>query len=203
MYSSAASYPAYVPASQIAIVGTPLAGNGNVWRPTPAVRAQFSNSDTRKAATYIDLEGPGAGQYYTTYGLKFNGTVENGTRFFTSDFPLYRLADIILLKAEAKNALGQDPSVEVNQIRQRAYGAGYPVFTNGTKAQNDDLILQERLFELLLEAKRWYDLVRFGKAFDLVPSLAGKSAQTHLVYWPIGVSTLTRETLVKETPGYQ
>ncbi|MDQ7950099.1 MAG: RagB/SusD family nutrient uptake outer membrane protein, partial [Pedobacter sp.] len=203
MYSSQASYPAYVPASQIAIVGTPLAGNGNVWRITPNVRGQFSNSDTRKAATYIDLQGTNPGEYYTTYGLKYNGTVENGTRFFTSDFVLYRLGDVLLLRAEAKNALLQDPSGDMNTIRQRAYGAGYPVFVNGSQTQNYDAILQERLFELTLEAKRWWDLIRFGKAFDLVPSLVGKSAQTHLLYFPIGTSTTAKETKVTETPGWQ
>jgi len=206
MYSANTSYPAYVPQSQRDIVGTPLAGNGNVWRVSDNVRNQFTNDDTRKAATYIDLMGPGVNQYFTTYGLKYNGTVENGTRVFTSDFILYRYGDLLLMKAEAKNALSQDPSVEINQIRLRAYGASnYPahIFVTGTKAQNDDAILKERLFEMALEGKRWWDLVRFGKAFVLVPSLQGKSAQTHLLYWPIGITITTRETLVKETPGWQ
>ncbi|MEJ7829588.1 MAG: RagB/SusD family nutrient uptake outer membrane protein, partial [Segetibacter sp.] len=52
MYSSSTSYPAYVPQSQRDIVGIPLAGgNGNVWRVSNIVRDQFTNDDTRKAAT--------------------------------------------------------------------------------------------------------------------------------------------------------
>jgi hypothetical protein len=205
MYSSSATYPAYVPQSQRDSVGVPLAGNGNVWRPTPAVRAQFTSQDLRRAATFIDLQGPGPTDYYTTYGLKYNGTVENNTRWFTSDYILYRYGDIVLMKAEAKNALGQDPTTEMNAIRQRAYGANYAshVFVSGSKAANDDAILKERLLELALEGKRWWDLVRFGKAFDLVPSLAGKQADTWLLYFPVGTATRTRETLVDETPGWK
>jgi hypothetical protein len=205
MYASHDSYPAFVPQSQKDIVGASLAGNGNVWRPSDIVRGQFTDDDTRKAATYIDMAGTGANQYYSSYGLKSSGTVNNGTRMFRSDYILYRYGDILLMKAEVKNALGQDPTAEMTLIRQRAYGANYSshVFVNGTQAQNDAAILKERLLELALEGKRWWDLVRFGKAFELVPSLVGKSAQTHLLYWPVGTSTIQREPQVTEFPGWQ
>lgn len=205
MYASTTAYPAYVPQSQRDIVGVPLAGNGNVWRIRDGVRSQFTNDDQRKSGTYIDLMGTAAADYYTNYGLKYSGTVDLGTRYFMNDYVLYRYADVLLMKAEVKNALGQDPSPEMILVRQRAYGSAYSahVFTNGTKQQNDDAILKERLLELTLEGKRWWDLVRFGKAFELVPSLQGKQAETHLLYWPIGVNTTTRETLVTETPGWQ
>jgi hypothetical protein len=205
MYASNTAYPAYVPQSQRDIVGVPLTGNGNVWRVSDVVRNQFTNDDTRKATTYIDMMGALPNQYYTTYSLKFNGTVDNGSRIFSSDYILYRYGDVVLMKAEAKNALNQDPATEINKVRLRAYGAvNYPahIFVTGTKVQNDDAILKERLFELALEGKRWWDLVRFGKAYALVPSLLGKDAQTHLMYWPIGIPVRTRERLVTETPGW-
>lgn len=204
MYSSSTAYPAYVPQSARDSVGIPVAGNGNVWRITQAVREQFTADDRRKAATFIDLQGTGVNQYYTNYGLKFNGTVENNTRYFVSDIILYRYADVVLMKAEARNALGQDPSAEINAIRQRAYGAAFPSyeFVNGSQEANDAAILKERLLEFLLEGKRWYDLVRFGKAYELVPTLNGKESQTHLMYFPIGIAQITRETKVTETPGY-
>lgn len=205
MYSSTSTYPAYVPQSQRDSVGIPMAGgNGNVWRVSDGVRNQFTADDKRKAATYIDLMGTGAGQYYTNYGLKYSGTVSNGVRYLVNDYILYRYADVLLLKAEAKNALGQDPSAEMALVRQRAYGSNYSshAFVNGTQAQNDDAILKERLFELLLEGKRWWDLVRFGKAFTLVPSLVGRQSNPGLLYWPAGVSLISREPLVTETPGW-
>ena len=149
--------------------------------------------------------GTAASQYYTNYGLKYNGTVSSGIRYLANDYILYRYADVVLLKAEAKNALGQDPSEDINLVRKRAYGSNFNshVFVRGSKDQNDDAILKERLFELALEGKRWWDLVRFGKAFDLVPSLAGKQAATHLLYLPAGVSLITREPLVTETADWQ
>ena len=205
MYASTSQYPSYIPQSQRDSVGVPLAGNGNVWRIRDTVRQQFTADDLRKAATYIDITGSGPNEYYTNYSLKYNGTVEAGVRHFQSDYILYRLADIVLLKAEAKNALGQDPSEEINTIRKRAYGANFAshVFVNGSKEQNDDAILKERLFELLLEGKRWWDLVRFDKAFALVPSLKGREIDSYLLYWPIGIATITREPLVEENTGWK
>lgn len=92
---------------------------------------------------------------------------------FLDDVIIYRYADVLLMKAEAKNALGVDPSFELNQVRKRAYGtkySGYELVSNSKEA-NDNAILKKRLFELAFEGKRWWDLVRFGKAFQLISSL--------------------------------
>ncbi len=201
--SSTGDVPSYVPADLVSKVSPPKAGNGNVWRITELVRNQFTDDDSRKAATYIDLEGNG--QYYTNYGMKFNGMVENGVRYFLDDWIIYRYADVLLMIAEAKNALGQDPTEEINQVRERAYGTNYErhIFVNGTKEANDEKILKERLLELALEGHRWWDLVRFNEAFNLVPSLQGRESEKHLVLWPLSKSTLSKETLVEQTPGYE
>ena len=109
------------------------------------------------------------------------------------------------MKAEAKNALGQDPSAEINQVRQRAYGVNYPahIYVNSSPAANDAAILKERLLELVVEGKRWWDLVRFGKAYELVPKLVGRDDATHhLLLFPIADATLSLETKVKQNPGY-
>ncbi|MDP2336058.1 MAG: RagB/SusD family nutrient uptake outer membrane protein, partial [Bacteroidota bacterium] len=120
------------------------------------------------------------------------------------DYVIYRYGDILLMKAEAKNALGQDPSADINKVRQRAYGTNYPqfVFVNGTKAQNDDLILKERLLETAFEGHYWWDLLRFGKAFELVPSLQSQVGKDYLLLFPIVQSTLSIEPKVKQNPGY-
>ena len=200
--SNSSDLPSYIPQSQKDIIGTPKSGNGNVWRITKLVRDQFSNDDKRKAVTYIDMQSADASQYYTNYGLKFNGTVVLGTRYFLNDWIIYRYADILLMKAEAKNALGQDPTVEMKAIRDRAYGTGSHAFINGAKDVNDNAILKERLFEFALEGKRWYDLIRFDKVFGLVPALSGKVNQREFLLWPLSLDILSRETLVEQTPGY-
>ena len=90
---------------------------------------------------------------------------------------LYRLSDIMLLKAEALvQMVGSDVSTEtndsllkaayniVNTIHKRSSCAttytpiSYSKYN--TKSQMDNLVMEERQRELMFEGKRWYDLVR-------------------------------------------
>jgi hypothetical protein len=183
-------------------------GGNNIWAPSALVRNQFTTDDQRRAATFIEVYNinatTGAKTLYGSVINKGDGTVVNGIRYFADDIILYRYADVLLMKAEAKNALGQDPSTEINLVRQRAYGTAFSAhtFTSGSVTTNDDAILKERLFELAYEGKRWFDLVRFNRAFDLVPSLQGKSSQTYLLLHPINVATLATDSKVTQNPGY-
>ncbi|MEO8763871.1 MAG: RagB/SusD family nutrient uptake outer membrane protein [Ginsengibacter sp.] len=174
---------------------------------TDLVRNQFTDDDTRKNGsfheifTYDDLGNP---TFYTTLCMKGSGLVDGGTRRFISDIILYRYADILLMKAEAENALAQDPSAEINLVRQRAYTTNYAqhVFVNGTVEENDAAILKERLLELLYEGKRWWDLVRFNKVFDIVPNLQNRRGDDYLLLFPIANTVLSLEIKVKQNPGY-
>jgi len=81
-----------------------------------------------------------------------------------TDFPLFRLADIYLMYAEAAVRGAADIGTAVtyvNMIRERAYG------DQGGNITTDDLdldfILDERGRELYWECHRRTDLVRFGK----------------------------------------
>lgn len=144
---------------------------------------------------------------YATRGVfltKWTGSVSGTSQIFNNDYPIYRYADVLLLLAEAKTKLGEDPSVEINQIRQRAYGAGAPVFTNGTITSNMDAILEEYLREFIGEGKRWWALRRAGddyvykniKSVYLSPTSAAK------MLLPISTSMLNNDPLLKQTPGY-
>jgi hypothetical protein len=183
-------------------------GGNNIWSPTAVVRSQFTTDDQRRNATFIEVYNinptTGAKTLFGSVINKGDGIVISGTRYFADDIILYRYADVLLLKAEAKNALGQDPSTEINLVRQRAYGTAYSAhtFQNGTKDANDAAILQERLFELAYEGKRWWDLVRFGKAFDLVPTLQASRGKDHLLLHPINALTLSLEPKVIQNLGY-
>jgi hypothetical protein len=205
IYMSVGALPASAEAVSKAIVG--VSGGNNVWEPTPLVRNQFSTDDQRRAGTFHEVYTTGtngARNYFISVQLKGQGTVEGGVRYFVDDIILYRYADVLLMKAEAKNALGQDPSTEMNLIRQRAYGDKFNTykFVNGTKEANDAAILKERLLELMLEGKRWWDLVRFGKAFEIVPSLQAQKGKDYLLLWPISSNVLSLEPKVKQNPGY-
>jgi len=87
------------------------------------------------------------------------------------DYYLLRLADIILLKAEAQNELGNtsEAAATLNLVRSRvnltAVDAGL------SKAEMKDRILKERRLELAFEAQRWDDLVRAGVATQVMTSL--------------------------------
>ncbi|CAG5018610.1 SusD-like protein P38 [Dyadobacter sp. CECT 9275] len=204
MYFSAAYIPNDIDAATSAAIG--VANGNNFWAPTALFRDQFTTDDQRRNATFTEIytSASGTRKFYGALQSKFKGFINSGVRLYLNDYIVYRYADILLMIAEAKNALGQDPSEEMNQVRKRAYGTALPnhLFVNGTKDANDDAILKERLLELGLEGKRWWDLIRFGKAFEKVPSLQSRAGQNYLLLFPISSNTLSLENKVKQNPGY-
>jgi hypothetical protein len=191
-----------------AIIGT--IGGGNYWTPTDEVRNKFSNDDLRKAGSFTELYSadPATGLYTKYYGgivKKFDGTVEAGTRYFLDDVILYRFADVLLMKAEAQNALGQDPSDAINMVKKRAFGATFNshVFVSGSKEQNDDAILDERLFELMYEGKYWWDILRFNKATERIPYFRTNPGDTYKYLWPLSLNILSLEPKAVQNPGYK
>ncbi len=189
-----------------AAIGAP-SPNGGYWSINPETCSQFSEDDQRRNATFYQIftiEPDGSEAFYATLAYKFRGTVVSGSRVFLDDVVLYRYSDLLLLRAEAKSALNLDPSDDINKVRKRAYGTAYQdhVFVNGSKEENDEAILQERLLEFTLEGKRWFDLIRFNKVFEKVPSLQDRAGQDYLLLFPIPEVTLSLENQVKQNPGY-
>lgn len=188
----------------LATIGTP--GGFNWWAPTATMRNQFMDEDSRKDGSFFEIYDTDENNtFITSIVVKGNGYTESGTRWFLDDIVIYRYAELLLLIAEAKNALGQDPSAEMNEVRARAYGENFSSheFTTGSQAENDEAILQERLFELAFEGKRWWDLVRFDKAFEKVPSLNGREGQRHLLIWPITLETISLNSKINQNTGYE
>ncbi len=99
--------------------------------------------------------------------IRSDGTRGSNATFPDTDFPMFRLADVYLMAAEAilRNNGNRDQATQYfNQVRQRAFqgGAG-----NITPSQLTlDLILDERARELYWECQRRTDLVRFGQLTD-------------------------------------
>lgn len=95
-----------------------------------------------------------------------------------SDVVMYRYADMILLLAEAKIKLNKPEEARalINQVRTARKLPQVSVDDFGaTIGQQIDYLLDERQVELLGEGKRWWDLIRNDKAFDLVnPLLQGR-----------------------------
>ena len=205
MYLIASALPTNIDDSTRNVI-LPIGGN-NIVVPSESAKAQFTEDDARRDASFFEIftsdEG-GNRSYFTTIVLKGRGTVASGARLFLDDVILYRYADVLLMKAEAKNALGEDPSAEINLVRQRAYGENFDdyEFVSGTQEENDEAILKERLLELAFEGKRWWDLIRFGKAIEMVPSLQDKENPEHFLLFPISNSVLSLEPKIEQNPGY-
>jgi len=128
----------------------------------------------------------------------------------TDNTILLRLADIILLKAEALNQLGQTPAAIplVNQIRTRVHLAGI------TATSKDDValaILNERRMELAFEGQRWNDLLRFGSDYTINLMKAqvdpfGKALnyginQNKLIF-PVPLNEIQLDGNLTQNPGY-
>ncbi len=84
-----------------------------------------------------------------------------------ANFIIYRLADVILMRAEALAHLEEIDKEEaitlINIIRTRANLPLYDINLIGTDANSlVDLIFKERALEFAMEGKRWFDLVRVG-----------------------------------------
>ncbi|MEI7524175.1 MAG: RagB/SusD family nutrient uptake outer membrane protein [Mariniphaga sp.] len=104
--------------------------------------------------------------------VPFNYKQEHAAGWASGDhLYLLRLADIILLKAEAQNELGHPELAAplVNQIRSRV---SLPAISSSlSKEAMRKAILNERRLELAFEAQRWDDLVRTGVAVSVMNDL--------------------------------
>jgi len=95
--------------------------------------------------------------------LKANGDTGQAKGMVDTDFPIFRLADAYLIYAEANIRGGGGSAANaltyLNNVRQRAYGN---TTANFAALPTVDTILAERGRELLFEASRRTDLIRFG-----------------------------------------
>lgn len=135
---------------------------------------------------------------------KWVGSTSGTSQIYNNDYPVYRFADVLLLLAEAKAKLGEDPSAEINAIRARAYGAAAPLFTNGTIADNMNAILEEGLREFIGEGRRWWALRRAGDAYvyaAIKPAYLSPATVAKLEL-PISAGMLANDPLLLQTEGY-
>ena len=140
---------------------------------------------TRKNAT-IDLSGP------SRIAVKF------GSAGAEQDFIELRLADVILLYAEALNENGNSSSAitQLNKIRSRANLANV---TATAQATVRTAIANERRLELALEGHRWFDLVRTGA----VNAEMGMTIDSNYHLFPIPTSEIFASNgVITQNPGY-
>ncbi|MDA3927417.1 MAG: RagB/SusD family nutrient uptake outer membrane protein [Prolixibacteraceae bacterium] len=114
----------------------------------------------------------------------------------SNDFPIYRYADILLMKAECLVRSGDAAAAKtyVDQVRERAGLDGL--------SGNPDLedIYNERSFELAWEGHRRQDMIRFGtftEAHGLVPAV-----DDHFKLFPIPTAALNANPNLTQNLGY-
>jgi hypothetical protein len=121
---------------------------------------------------------------------------------------LYRLADVLLLKAEALNEQSNVSGANdiVTEIRARARLNALIV----TDQANMRLSIEsERRLELAFEGQRWYDLVRTDRAIPVMEAVTdgkGVSLGYHLteqkLLWPIPQSEMDQNPNLTQNEGY-
>lgn len=181
------------------------------------------NTDTR-AMFYTNGQTLGMADEYTFtdgYAIaKFKNVTSTGVagsdptgNFVDTDFPLFRLADVYLIYAEAvlRGGSGGDMATAlkyVNMVRTRAYDGS----TSGNITAGQltlPFILAERGRELLFEAQRRTDLIRFGEftGSDYLWQwkggvLNGTSVSDYRNLMPIPSAQIVTNPTLKQNPGY-
>ncbi len=132
-----------------------------------------------------------------------------------NDFPIVRYADALLIYAEASAMAGGSPTAAsydaVNRIRRRAYavdldtpnadvdvpqGLGLQAFR--------DVVIQERAYEFLVEAKRYWDLKRTGKLEEAILA-SGEPYENKYMLFPLPEEEIDANealTLSDQNPGW-
>ncbi|MFC2098991.1 RagB/SusD family nutrient uptake outer membrane protein [Bacteroidota bacterium] len=147
-------------------------------------------------------------------------TVRPQAKARSCNFIIYRLSDILLLKAEAHSQIGEYSEAHqiISLIRARALVAQEEL--PGSAEALEDVIMEERAKELAFEGKRWFDLMRLGRrnnyarknevievAIRNAPStlklvLASKLSNPQGWYLPIYEDELERNLNLVQNPYY-
>lgn len=150
-------------------------------------------------AVAINLTG---NEYEKTGGARMSKyeidrTAYSDGKLQNNDIVLFRYADALLMKAEAKVREGGDGSAELNSVRRRV---GMP-----SRPATLDNILQERLLELMWEGCRRPDLIRFGRfgqSYDIRQALPNEDTGYTTVF-PIPTKAINLNGNLKDNGAKQ
>lgn len=128
---------------------------------------------------------------------ELDAAATNDGKLQNNDIVIFRYADVLLMKSEAKVRNGGNGNAELNEVRGRAGASQDMVATL-------DNLLNERLREFAWEGLRRQDLVRFGKftrAYTDRPQLENESNGFTTVF-PIHEDVLSLNTKLTQNFGY-
>ena len=196
----------------------------------------FTTGDCR---AYESIYQAGTTQYYIAKYAAVRVTIDNSKSNWTPGYSwrsdsyahwiVYRLSDVVLMKAEALIEQGSEYFEEafalINAVSKRAVNS----FSPGTgevlkfseykdsKENMEKLVLDERHREFLFEGKRWYDLLRqarrTGNTKELATTVTKKQitnisgiqirlADPNALYLPYYRNELKVNPYLKQNPAY-
>jgi hypothetical protein len=135
------------------------------------------------------------------WNIQFAGSRKYGAKYRsitgTENFPILRLGEIILIRAEALARTSHLPEAvaQMNLTQARAHTTLFSLGIHTTQ-EVIDAITAERRLELALEGDRWHDLNRLG----LTPDVMGIDP-TQMLY-PIPQSEIDVTPGLTQNPGY-
>lgn len=188
--------------------------------PVPSSDVEFSQCrDNRvflKMKKSMDIPSASSSGDYGIGVYKFTAKNADGSQaanynpaYASTDFPIFRLADAYLMRAEALFNMGNAAAAvaDVNIIRERAYGN-----TDGNVTAEEltpQFLLDERGREFYYEAQRRTDLVRFGQFTDgsykwqwKGGTFNGSQTSSHLDIFPIPGDEVSANPNIKQNDGY-
>ncbi|WP_395051837.1 RagB/SusD family nutrient uptake outer membrane protein [Flavobacterium sp.] len=196
---------------------------GTNWKkfntPSHTISNALAADSKRRLATIKRFPTTFADPYWTSY-TQFPNPWKMRAADATQNFYIFRLADILLLKAEALANTGDltGAMALVNQVRTRVSLTNVAPATSKDDAINK--ILNERFVELAFEGQRWFDLKREGKSievlskqtyskfnpvtqvFDVVLMPYANNITTNDLLWPIPQAVLDNNPNLSQNPGY-
>ena len=187
------------------------------------------NDEYTILATGRDLDGnwvadpsgefaDGVSYYYSmdsqclAFTTKYMDVTNDGIDNADANWPFLRLADVILVLAEAENELGNSSSAisYLNRVRARSHAVEGTANELDSQVKLRSAIIEERAKELACEADRRWDLIRWGIYLDAMNAFEGtddsgvlKSRTERNLLFPIPSQELnTNKAITSNNPGW-
>jgi tetratricopeptide (TPR) repeat protein len=157
----------------------------NILLMTHELESKYTSNDNRRSVIYTDLISPDYQctipmtlKYFDYQNLidKKSGMPDSGCETIIS-----RYSDILLKYAECLNE-GQNYSGAINQIRRVRSRAGLSTSISNDYNSVFKAIEEERQLELAMEGHRWFDLLRTGRAIDVINSFYNRENEVVLPF---------------------
>ena len=164
------------------------------------------------------IYGDGVNYYYSqdaqclAFTTKYMDVTNDAIENADANWPFLRLADVMLIYAEALNETGDADNalVYLNKVRERSGAVLADVSELNTQLLRRSAIVEERAKELACEADRRWDLIRWGIYLDAMNALGGsddsgvlKNRIERCLLYPLPAQELnTNKAITSNNPGW-